>query len=216
MLGIFAMNVVTPGCSFVLTVSNAITHGRRTGFSTALGLVTADVLFAIAATVGLAAVVAHNTAFVKGISLVGGSWLVYRGLRMLLDNRKRHLLQQANGGAEKVRASGIGSGSGYRIGLLTGAMNVQAILFFSTMFVAALSTPASPVKALELVLGVMLVSAVARTLIVLLFTVHRVVRFYAANSAGLSRLSGCALALFGGKLAGATVLVELAPHLRFI
>jgi threonine/homoserine/homoserine lactone efflux protein len=212
MLGIFAMNVVTPGCSFVLTVSNAITHGRRTGFSTALGLVTADVLFAIAATVGLAAVVAHNTAFVKGISLVGGSWLVYRGLRMLLDNRKRQLLQQANGGAEKAGASG----SGYRVGLLTGAMNVQAILFFSTMFVAALSTPESPVKALELVLGVMLVSAVARTLIVLLFTVHGVVRFYAANSAGLSRLSGCALALFGGKLAVATVLVELVPHLRFI
>jgi threonine/homoserine/homoserine lactone efflux protein len=202
MLGIFALNVITPGASFVLTISNAMTHGRRSGLLIALGLATADTTFAAAATAGLAALVSQNILIVKAISLIGGMWFIYGGLRLILKNKAKELPQEAEGttGALPVALA-------YRLGFTAGLFNAQAIVFFSSLFLAALTAKPSLNEALALVLGVAVVSAFTRCNIVMIFTIRSVVSFYSRQRRRVQAISGSALAAFGLKLAVPAAIV---------
>jgi threonine efflux protein len=207
MLGIFALNILTPGPSFVVTVSNAMSHGRRSGLLVALGLVTMDTLFAAAATAGLAALVSQNMLVVKGISLLGGMWLVYGGSRLMLKKRARQLPQEA-----ELATGAFPATLAYRLGFMTGALNAQAILFFTSLFPAALSATPSLHQAFALVLGVTVVSAFTRCNIVMAFTVKSVMSFYSRQRRRVEAVSGGALTIFGLILAAPAAAV-LASHI---
>jgi threonine/homoserine/homoserine lactone efflux protein len=202
MLGLFAVNVMTPGASFVLSVSNAMKHGRRSGLLIALGLATADTMFAGLATAGLAALVSQNVLLVKAISLLGGMWFVYGGIRLILKQKAAQLPVEA----EKT-AGNLPVGLAYRLGFTAGAFNAQAILFFSTMFLAAITSKPELSEAVTLVVGVAAVSAFTRCGIVTLFTTGTVMRFYANQRRKVETVSGGMLALFGLKIAAPAALV---------
>jgi threonine/homoserine/homoserine lactone efflux protein len=205
-MALFAVNVLTPGASFILTISNAMSHGRRSGLLIALGLATADTLFAAAATAGLAALVSQSVLIVKGISLIGGLWFVWGGLRLILKQKARELPQEA---AETKGALPVTLA--YRLGFTAGAFNAQAIIFFSSMFTAALLSKPSLQEALSLVLGVAAVSVFTRCNIVMVFTIRAVMGFYMRHRRRVEALSGGALTLFGLKLALPAVSI-LALH----
>ncbi|MBN3802285.1 LysE family transporter [Paraburkholderia sp. Ac-20336] len=196
MLGVFALNVLTPGASFVLTVSNAMNHGQRSGLFIALGLATADTLFAVAATAGLATLLGQSIFLVKGISLLGGLWFIQGGLRFMLSNRTPSPSSDA-----QRRAVALSASHAYRIGLTAGMLNAQAIIFFSSLFLTALSVKPPLSVAVALVVGVACVSVLTRCNIVLVATVKSVANFYAKQRRRVEFLSGSTLTAFGLKLA---------------
>ena len=149
MLGLFAANVLTPGASFILTLSKAMIHGRRAGFFVAMGLVSADVVFAILATTGLAALVSQNMLLVKAVTLIGGVWFVYSGTRQIFRQNATQLTQRSG-----QEASGLPQARAWREGFTAGAFNAQAILFFASIFAAAVSYRTSLHEGVILVLGV--------------------------------------------------------------
>lgn len=202
MLGLFAVNVLTPGASFILTVSNAMKHGRRSGIFIALGLATADTMFATMATAGLAALVSQSLGLVKAISLLGGLWFVYGGLRLMFRRSAARLPQDAENTVGHLPMA-----LAYRLGLTAGAVNAQAIIFFSSLFLAALASKPTLSEAALLVGGVLAVSAVVRSGIVVVFTTGAVMQFYAGQRRKMEALSGGMLALFGIKLAMPAALV---------
>jgi threonine/homoserine/homoserine lactone efflux protein len=203
-LSLFAVNVMTPGASFIMTISNAMSHGRKTGYMIALGLAAADIMFATAAAFGLAAVIAHSSLMVRCISLFGGLWLLYGGVRLMMKRKNAQLMQEAEDTPGALSAS-----LAFRMGFTTGALNAQAIIFFATMFVASLSTEPSLALSLGLVLGVALVSAGIRTTMVRLFTVGSLQSRYTAHRRKAETVAGGALAFFGAKLAAAPALFLL-------
>ncbi|MEP6892213.1 MAG: LysE family transporter, partial [Gaiellaceae bacterium] len=80
-LGVSALVIVTPGPDTALTIRNALFTGRRAGVSTAVGVAMGQAVWAVAAAVGLAALLrASEPAFV-GIRLIGGAYLVLLGVR---------------------------------------------------------------------------------------------------------------------------------------
>jgi len=202
MLGLFAVNVMTPGASFVLTVTNAMTHGRRSGLFIALGLSSADTVFAAMAAAGLAALVAQNILVVKAISLLGGMWFVYGGVRLMLKQKATQLPQEALETAGDLSVS-----LAYRLGLTAGMSNPQSVVFFSTAFLAALSAHPSTREAIALVIGVAGVSAITRCSIVAVFTTKVVMHLYTAQRRKVETVSGGMLALFGVKLAAPAAVV---------
>jgi threonine/homoserine/homoserine lactone efflux protein len=202
MLGLFAVNVMTPGASFVLTVSNAMSHGRRSGLFIALGLSSADTMFAAMATAGLAALVSQNILLVKAISLLGGMWFVYGGIRLMLKRKATQLPEEAQKTAGTLSVS-----LAYRLGFTAGAFNPQAIIFFSTMFLAALSAHPTLREAITLVVGVAGVSAITRCGIVAVFTTKAVMHLYTAQRRKVETVSGGMLAIFGLKLAAPAAIV---------
>jgi threonine efflux protein len=202
-LGMFAINVLTPGASFFMTISNAMKHGRSSGILIALGLASADTMFAAMATAGLAALVSQDVLLVKFISLFGGMWFVYKGIRLILQRRAAQLPLEAEQTAGALPVS-----LAYRMGFTSGAVNPQAIIFFSAVFSLTLLHSEGGLKeSVALVAGVALVSGVLRSSIVRVFTTNLVMDFYAKHCPKVETFSGGMLALFGMKLAAPAALV---------
>ena len=126
-LGISALVIVTPGQDTALAIRNSLLGGRRAGVFTALGVSTGQAVWALATSVGLAAlIVAFEPAFVT-LKLVGAAFLVYLGAQALLAAiRGTHVERQEDGGP-------LTSGSAFRQGVLSNLGNPKMAVFFTSL-----------------------------------------------------------------------------------
>jgi threonine/homoserine/homoserine lactone efflux protein len=123
-LTIAVLLIVAPGPDFALTVRNAVARGRRAGVSTALGVVSGQAAWSVAAGAGLTAVlVASHQAFVA-LRFAGSAYLVYLGVHMLVRG--------VRGPRAPARAAAPG-GSPYVQGLLSNLANPKMAVFFTSL-----------------------------------------------------------------------------------
>ena len=116
--------IAVPGPDFALTTRNAVTRGRRSGLATALGVVTGQAAWAVAAVAGLTAVlVASHTAFVA-LRLAGAAYLVLLGAQAL----RRGLGHTRPPAGTPTRGS-----SPYAQGLLSNLSNPKMAVFFTSL-----------------------------------------------------------------------------------
>lgn len=193
---LFALNVLTPGASFVLTVRHALAHGRRAGYGVALGLAFADILLAILAVAGLAAVLKANGSALLVLGYVGGVWIAVTGLKMFQRARRTDFEIVACAGLSELALW-----SGMRLGASAGLSNPQAIIFFASVFVAGLVGEPSVAQAVGIVLTVAASSIGVRCGIVRLVILPVVREAYFARRREIETISGVALFTFGMKLA---------------
>jgi threonine/homoserine/homoserine lactone efflux protein len=86
-IGVAAVVIVTPGQDTALTIRNTLAGGRGAGCRTAVGVVAGQAVWALAASLGVAAlVVASEPAFVA-LKLAGAAYLVFLGGQALLAAR---------------------------------------------------------------------------------------------------------------------------------
>src|SRR5689334_15766811 len=114
-LVVSAIVVVTPGVDMLLVTKNALLHGRRAVWATAVGVNLGILLWTLAAALGLAAVIAASAAAFAALKLAGALYLVVLGVRALLARAPAH--EQA------VAAAGLGRGAAFRQGLLSNLLN---------------------------------------------------------------------------------------------
>jgi threonine/homoserine/homoserine lactone efflux protein len=118
-----AVVIVTPGQDTALTVRNTLAAGRRAGLRTATGVVAGQAVWALAASVGLAALlVASEPAFVA-LKLAGAAYLVYLGARALIAAVRRR-----TDPADAIAGQG---GHELRQGLLSNLGNPKMAVFFT-------------------------------------------------------------------------------------
>src|SRR5437763_15356416 len=92
--------IVTPGQDTALTIRNTLGGGRRGGFLTALGVVSGQLTWALAASAGLAAVLLASRPVFTGLRLAGAAYLVFLGahaLRSAIRGRRRDHPQRRAG-----------------------------------------------------------------------------------------------------------------------
>lgn len=193
---LFALNVLTPGASFVLTVRNALAHGRRAGYGVALGLAFADILLASLAVAGLAAVLRTNDSALVVLGYGGGVWMAATGLKLFQRSRRINFELVADGDLLELALW-----TGLRLGASAGLSNPQAIIFFASVFVAGLVGEPSVAQAVSIVLTVAASSIVVRCGIVRLVTLPVVRDAYQARRREIETISSLALFSFGMKLA---------------
>jgi threonine/homoserine/homoserine lactone efflux protein len=126
-LGISALVIVTPGQDTALAIRNSLLGGRRAGVFTALGVSTGQAVWALATSVGLAAlIVAFEPAFVT-LKLVGAAFLVYLGAQALLAAiRGTHVERREGGGP-------LTSETAFRQGVLSNLGNPKMAVFFTSL-----------------------------------------------------------------------------------
>lgn len=126
-LGISALVIVTPGQDTALAIRSSLLGGRRAGVFTALGVSTGQAVWALATSVGLAAlIVAFEPAFVT-LKLVGAAFLVYLGAQALLAAiRGTHVERREGGGALTSRTA-------FRQGVLSNLGNPKMAVFFTSL-----------------------------------------------------------------------------------
>lgn len=125
--GISVLVIVTPGQDTALTIRNSLLGGRRPGVFTALGVSAGQGAWALATSVGLAAlVVAFEPAFVA-LKLAGAAFLVYLGAQALLAAlRGGHVESRAARGA-------LTAGAAFRQGVLSNLGNPKMAVFFTSL-----------------------------------------------------------------------------------
>src|SRR4029079_8249890 len=82
-LGIAALVIVTPGPDTALTIRNTLGGGRSGGIGTALGVAAGQVVWTIAASAGLAALLVASAPAFTALRLTGAVYLVWLGAHSL-------------------------------------------------------------------------------------------------------------------------------------
>ena len=187
-LGVSLLVIVTPGQDTALTIRNTLAGGRRGGTLTALGVVSGQVTWAFAASVGLSAVLLASKPLFTTLRIAGAAYLVFLGAEALLAAFR----------GRRVEAGGPRRRAAYRQGLLSNLGNPKMVVFFTSLLPQFASSFGG-----MLLLGLVFASitlawltlyaiAVARAKAVLLRTrVHR----------ALDALAGLVLVSFGLRLA---------------
>src|SRR6478609_7895548 len=118
-----ALLVVTPGPTMLMCMSNSINHGARRAMTSVAGAVTAVLCVMLLSAMGLGALLAASEAAFTTVKVIGAAYLVWLGIKTF-----------RSGAALAVDAAAPRSRSFYLQGLLVGASNPKAVLFFAAFF----------------------------------------------------------------------------------
>ena len=122
---IFVVNA-TPGVDMMLTLTQTLRHGVRGGLVAAAGIMAGCVVHALAAALGLAALIAASAAAFSAIKWAGAAYLVWLAFGML----RSALAREPAATAEPLPAERAGLAALFRQGVLTNVLNPKIALFF--------------------------------------------------------------------------------------
>jgi threonine/homoserine/homoserine lactone efflux protein len=184
----------SPGPDFAYVIRQSLVHGREAGLRASVGIALGLSIHIVYSAAGLAAVVAHSAHGMTVIKLVGGSYLLYLGIKGLRGSA---------GGAgsgevtQNMPASPMRQVAG---GFFCNALNPKAPIYFLALFTVVLQ-PGLPLPTL-LAYGtwIMLLQWLWFSLVALLFAHHALRdRLFAARR-WIDRAFGTAMLALGARV----------------
>ena len=108
-LALSAVVIATPGPDTALTIRNTMLGGRRAGISTALGVGAGQLVWALATSLGVVALLLASDPIFRTLKLVGAAYLVYLGGQSLRRAVRGSAVRGDHPGPRRRRPAG-GSG----------------------------------------------------------------------------------------------------------
>lgn len=124
-----AVVIATPGQDTALTVKNTLAGGRRGGIFTALGVVTGQLTWAVATSLGLAGLLRASEPAFAALKLVGAGYLVYLGLTALVGSLRAYPRSTPDAG----RQFSLSAAAAYRQGVVSNLANAKIAVFFTSL-----------------------------------------------------------------------------------
>jgi threonine/homoserine/homoserine lactone efflux protein len=187
-VAVAAVVICTPGPDTALTIRNTLLGGRANGLRTAQGVAAGQALWTLAASAGVAALVAASQPVFVAVRIAGAAYLVWLGLQALAaavrGRREDHGLR--------------GSRGGFRQGLLSNLANPKMAVFFTSLL-PQFGTGYGELLALGLVFATMTLAWLSVYALAVTRTQPLLVRGRVRRA--LDALSGLALAALGIRLA---------------
>ncbi|GAA2013759.1 LysE family translocator [Catenulispora yoronensis] len=112
---------LVPGPAVVFVVTRSVDQNRRAGMASGLGVAVGNWVLVVGAAYGLSALLATSTAAYNVVRFTGAAYLIYLGVRRLLDRRTTFEADAAP--AQPLRRL-------FGQGTLVGLLNPKAALFF--------------------------------------------------------------------------------------
>ena len=134
---------LTPGPDTAYILGRSVAQGREAGIASALGICVGSILHTFAAALGLSAILATSAVAFGAIKFIGGVYLIFLGIRMLLERRNQLSLPSTFRRRTTAAA--------FRQGILTNVLNPKVALFFLA-FLPQFIDPASNAKLLAFLL----------------------------------------------------------------
>jgi threonine/homoserine/homoserine lactone efflux protein len=125
-LGVSAVVIVTPGQDTALTIRNTLLGGRSCGIATAAGVVSGQLVWALAASAGLSAVLLASAPLFMAIRIAGAAYLVLLGVQALVAAIRGAHRVDADAAPRRRRAP-------YRQGVLSNLGNPKMAVFFTSL-----------------------------------------------------------------------------------
>jgi len=130
-LGISILVIVTPGPDTALTIRNTLLGGRRGGIFTALGVVMGQALWAVAASVGLVALLVASEPVFVAVKLAGAAYLVLLGAQALRGALHTGGTKTATPGGESPHR--LAPAVALRQGVISDLGNPKIAVFFTSL-----------------------------------------------------------------------------------
>ena len=146
-IGVSIAVVVIPGPDMALVARNVLRHGRSAGLATSLGLCVGVLGWAIAAAIGVSALLATSAAAFTALKIAGAIYLVYLGISTLRSGDFDRTTDTAGAPALTWRRAWLQ-------GLLSALLNPKLGVFFLTLlpqFIAPGESPTARTMQLALI-----------------------------------------------------------------
>lgn len=140
-----AVLTVTPGADTLLVLKNALARGRQAGWRTSLGVCSGLLVHATLSGLGVSVILATSAVAFAAVKWLGALYLVYLGLRSILDSRRRE--DPATPAPESIRR-----GRPFWEGFLTNILNPKVAVFYLA-FLPQFISPGDPVLAKSILLA---------------------------------------------------------------
>ncbi|OQM77488.1 LysE family translocator [Manganibacter manganicus] len=186
---IFIPALVLPGPDFIGVVRSSMTHGAKAGLLTAIGVSIGLGFYATLGLAGLSAVLIRFEWLAWLIRIVGGAYLIYLGIKLLLAKPEPvELSQKARRGNPLIFGLGV---------TLT---NPKAIVLFASVFATSV-TAATPGWLMAAMIVLIIASSLIWYSIVSLFmSSGPVVRLFSRTRHWIERFAGACFILVGGRI----------------
>jgi threonine/homoserine/homoserine lactone efflux protein len=139
--------IAIPGPNMVYVATRSMSEGRRSGFASALGLLTGTLINVAAAAAGLSALIASSATAFNTLRYLGAAYLVFLGLKALLQKDK----SDPNAPPKPVSLA-----RAYRQAIVVQLLNPKVALFFLAFLPQFVDPARGPVATQVLVLGAIL------------------------------------------------------------
>jgi threonine/homoserine/homoserine lactone efflux protein len=153
-IGLMILLTIAPGPDMALVTATALSRGRAAAIRTSLGISTGTLIWATLSGLGVAALLEASAEAYGVIRLAGAAYLIYLGLRALLEAFRRG--EPASDGSVAGR-EGLEPqrprGRPYRQGLLTNLLNPKVGLFYTTL-VPQIVDPGDPIALVSIAVGI--------------------------------------------------------------
>lgn len=191
-----ALGAMSPGPSFIMVARTALASSRGAGVAAAFGMGTGAVLFAVAALLGLHAVLKTVPSLYVTVKVLGGAYLLYLGCRIWQGAKEPLSLAEAqckSNGHSALRRS-------FFLGFATQVSNPKTAVVYASIFVSLLphEMPAPVIVSLPLLVFVIETGWYSIVALTLSVPSHRAT--YLRFKSALDRIVGGVLAALGIKL----------------
>ena len=196
---VFIPALMLPGPDFIAVVRSSMTRGTRAGLLTTLGVSLGLGFYATLSLVGLAAILVEYQWLTWIVRILGGGYLVYLGIRLLLSRPQPVEIDAEDGGAD---ALGVSTKTPHPavFGFLVTMTNPKAIVLFASVFATSV-TASTPSWLMALMVLLVIVSAGIWYALVSVFMSSRAVvgRFRGAQH-WIERVAGVCFVGIGGRI----------------
>ena len=138
---IMLLGQFSPGPDMLLLLRNSLAHPRRAGIFTVLGIAAGLCVHCTLALTGLGVAIRNSATAHALLLTLGGLWLGWLGVKLLLSLRVGAGAEAAAAAAEatadgrRTRAP-LGDRAAFLQGLLTNLMNAKAVIFLASVLVS--------------------------------------------------------------------------------
>ncbi|QCI66173.1 LysE family translocator [Phreatobacter stygius] len=125
--------IVVPGPDTAVALRNTLFGGRAAGVSTALGIAAGQVVWALAASAGMVAVLVASEPLFLAVKYAGAAYLVWLGIQALREAFRPSPLAPGQGGPRQPPQRRITPSAACRQGLVSDLGNPKMAVFFSSL-----------------------------------------------------------------------------------
>ena len=193
-IGTLAIGTLSPGPSFVMVARVAVSASRLSAIAAAVGMGVGGVAFAVAALLGLQAVLLAVPALYVGLKALGGLYLCYLGYRIF--SGARHSLQVDAVGT-RPHASSLRF---FLLGLSTQVSNPKTAVVYASVFAAFLPSTFSTAFAFSLLCAVFAIESGWYTIVAVLLSSPGPRRAYLRCKTWVDRTAGTVMVGLGLRL----------------
>ena len=191
------LSAASPGPDFVLVSQQTLTNGKKAGLMCSIGIALGLSIHIIYSIFGLATIVANSTTTLWAIKLLGGSYLIFLGIKGLRARTKPKL---TTGEQQKAVAPQHSPIKMIGLGFLCNALNPKTAVYFVSLFTVVISTDTSATHLAIYGIWMMAIQLAWFSLVTVMLSTEKVAGKLQSAGHIIDRIAGGAMLLLGLKV----------------